>query len=500
MKIEVCVLPDNKIIHANKGDNLLDTLAKNGFVINASCGGHGSCGKCLVKLKSGEVDGTLLREDNTILSCKAILKENITVEVSVAKGNGLDDFSKVVGNRLNESGFSIALDIGTTTLACALIDRSNGQIIKKTSALNPQCVYGADVLSRIKACDEGKLPFLHSTIIEKTNELISELAQEKEILELAVCANTTMLHLFANENPESIGRYPFTPIFTNLRNYLGSDLGVKAKTVYLLPSASAYIGSDITAGIYALNMHESKKTRLLVDIGTNGEIALVKNGKIFAVSTAAGPALEGACIDCGVGGVSGAIDKVYLKEKELSFTTIANAAPIGICGSGLISLIALLVKQGIIDETGSFDETADTPLVSRLQDDKFFITEKIYLSQKDIRQYQLAKSAICAGIETLLCECSVDLDAVESVYLAGGLGYYMSVPCAMDTGLIPKAFAEKTSAVGNSGLAGVVKWILSNDDDRKIISDFAKNIEIKELSFSKLFQDLYIERMIFEIE
>ena len=122
------------------------------------------------------------------------------------------------------------------------------------------------------------------------------------------------------------------------------------------------------------------------------------------------------------------------------------------------------------------------------------------MSQKDVRQYQLAKSAICAGIETLLCECSVDLDAVESVYLAGGLGYYMSVACAMDTGLIPKAFAEKTSAVGNSGLAGVVKWILSNDDDRKIISDFAKNIEIKELSFSKLFQDLYIERMIFEIE
>jgi uncharacterized 2Fe-2S/4Fe-4S cluster protein (DUF4445 family) len=226
---------------------------------------------------------------------------------------------------------------------------------------------------------------------------------------------------------------------------------------------------------------------------------LSHQGKLYTASTAAGPALEGACIECGMGGVAGAIDKVWMENGKLLFTTIDGAAAQGVCGSGLIDCIALLLNEGIVEESGAFEEENKSVLTGRLVDDAFYLTENVYVSQKDIRQFQLAKSAISAGIQTLLKECNVCPDEVETLYIAGSLGYYMDVKNAALTGLIPKSLCGKMKTVGNTALAGARLCLLS-DEKQQEIEKIAIRMQNVELSFSKIFQDLYVENMLFDLE
>lgn len=486
---------DKRELAYKRGQALLDLLRQNGYYVTASCAGNGTCGKCKVKLIKGRVEGAIPDKNGEILSCKAILCEDITILLNTEKGSGLDFFEKPQINGEKE-GFGIALDVGTTTLGACLIDLKSGEILKKTSALNPQCGYGADVLNRIKAADEGHLNELQSIILQKTRQIIDLLADGRAIEELTVSANTTMLHLFLGVSPHSIGEYPFTPLFTDEQAVDGKALGLPVKRVRTLPSASAFIGSDVTAGILACRLNEDERTKLFVDVGTNGEIVLFHGGNLYATSTAAGPALEGATIDCGLGGINGAIDGFSLKNGNLSYTTVNNQTAKGICGSGLIDLIAILVKEGLIDEYGGWNENADTPLKSSLKGDRFFISEDIYLSQRDIRRFQLAKSAVCAGIETLLAECNVDLNQIEVAYIAGGLGFYMDAQNATVSGLLPKELLNAIKAVGNTSLAGAA-LCLTNEASLTKIKALASEIKIVELAFSPLFQELYVEKMTF---
>lgn len=494
----ITILPNNQTLFAENGDLLLDVLAKYGLSISAPCGGKGSCGKCKVKLISGAVDGVTADEKGDILACKARIKSDITLRLSPQAGTGLNDFSweSIQGDK---DGFGVVLDIGTTTLALCLIHLSTGKVIEKISALNPQAVYGADVLSRIQACNEGKLPELQKCILQKTDELIQKIAGGKEIEELIVCANTTMLHIFLGVHPQSIGVAPFIPVFTEMQICTGKELNLPVRKVKLLPSASAYIGSDITAGAYACGMHETEKTVLLVDIGTNGEIVLSHKGKLYASSTSAGPALEGACIERGIGGVSGAVDKMYTNGVELCVSTIDNEKAIGICGSGLIDAIALLSKENLIDETGAFVDDSDSRFSSHLLGDKFYLTDTVWLSQKDIRQVQLAKSAILAGIETLLEENGITIGEVDELLLAGGLAYYMNIENACVIGLLPKTLQAKTRVVGNTALAGARLCVLQENACKKL-QTLAKEMQIFELANSKTFQERYIENMYFPQE
>lgn len=497
MKYSITILPKQEILYADGGETLLDVLARAKYYLPASCGGKGTCGKCKVKFVEGNLQNVTPDEAGYVLSCKAKICGDLTVFLPAQTGGGLTDFSENVAES-EKTGLGVILDVGTTTLAACLIDLHTGETLRKISALNPQGVYGADVLSRIKACQEGKFELLQKLILDKSEEMLKVLSDGKQIEELIVSANTTMLHLFLGVNPETIGVYPFIPVFTQTQNVDGATLGLSVKKVRLLPSVSAYIGSDITAGILSCNMHQSEKTELLVDIGTNGEIVLSHKGKLYATSTAAGPALEGACIECGMGGVSGAIDKVYTKNGELCFTTIDNQTPTGICGSGLIDLMAVLIKERLIDENGTWDEETDSPLKQRLIDDKIYLTDTVYLSQQDIRQFQLAKAAISAGIETLLIECGVDKQDLETLYIAGGLGYFMNIDNAAVTGLLPMSLSNKAKAVGNTSLSGA-RLCLLNEQSQKSIEKIAVQTQIVELSFSKTFQDLYIENMYFEV-
>jgi uncharacterized 2Fe-2S/4Fe-4S cluster protein (DUF4445 family) len=318
-----------------------------------------------------------------------------------------------------------------------------------------------------------------------------------QIDEVLVAGNPTMLHLFIGVDPTGIGSYPFTPAFVETKYFAGADIGIDAPRVRLLPSISAYLGSDVSAGILACEMDKTKETQLFMDLGTNGEIVLSHNGKLYAASTAAGPALEGANLCCGMGGVAGAIDRVWREGGQLHFTTVEGATARGICGSGLIDLIALLLDEGILDETGAFSEECDSPLFHHLEDDCFYLTPDVYLSQDDVRQFQLAKAAIAAGVKALVAHCGVKMDEIARVFLAGGLGYYMSPASASRTGLLSPSLLSRTQIVGNTALAGARLCFLQ-EENQTALDTLCKETETVELSFSPVFSQAYIENMGFE--
>ena len=491
MKHTVTVLPHNFIFSVQDGANLLEVLTQNGFFIPAACGGRTSCGKCAVKCRTADK-----ADYQTVLSCHTLVTEDLTILLDADAESGLWQVSSLSAR--SEGAVGMLLDIGTTTLAACLVDKKTGDTLAKASALNPQGAFGADVLSRITAFGEGKGEEMRTAVVGATNRLIAEFSRTGvQIDEVVVAGNPTMLHLFIGVDPTGIGSYPFTPAFVDTKYFVGADIGIDAPRVRLLPSISAYLGSDVSAGMLACEMDTSDKTQLFADLGTNGEIVLSHEGKLYAASTAAGPALEGANLSCGMGGVSGAIDRVWNENGQLRFTTVENATARGICGSGLIDLIALLLDEGIIDETGAFSEECDSPLFHHLEDDCFYLTPDIYLSQDDVRQFQLAKAAIAAGVEALLAHCGVGMDKVSRVFLAGGLGYYMSPASAARTGLISPALLARTQIVGNTALAGA-RLCIMDEENQTALDVLSRRTETVELSFSSVFSQAYIENMGFE--
>jgi len=480
-----------KVIAAKNGDNLLDLLADAGIFLSATCGGTGKCGKCKVKLISGKVDGASKDGKGYILSCRSTVRSDLIIEVPHASTDEAST-SAILGEG---EDFFLALDVGTTTLAAALISAKTQEVLGTYSCLNPQGVYGADVLSRISACQKGKLKALQELILNKTKEIILKMSANG-VKKLVVSANTTMLHVFLGVDPSPIGVYPFTPVFTKTQFIKGEELGLPAEDVCLLASASAYIGSDITSGACYLNLHTSKSTSLFVDVGTNGEILLSHGGKFYATSSAAGPALEGASIECGVGGIDGAVSSVKYENGNLLLSTINGKRPIGICGSGLIDLISVLVEEDLIDECGALNEESASPLSERLRDDRFYLSSDIYLSAKDVRQFQLAKAAISAGIEALIAHCGITESDVEKLYVSGGLGSFMDVENAARIGLLPKNLAPKAISAGNTSLSGAILAAQSGATVGEI-EGLCEKIEITELSFSEVFRDKYMENMYF---
>ncbi|MBQ9784554.1 MAG: DUF4445 domain-containing protein [Clostridia bacterium] len=494
MKRKILILPDEKVIFAEDGENLLGILASVGVSLPAACGGRGTCGKCRVRLISGRVAGTEADACGEILACHASVCEDLVLSIPQSAGSGLDRFlsQPLTGGA---AGLCAVLDVGTTTLALCLLDRATGEILQRRTALNPQGVLGADVLSRIGAWGAGKGLLLQRLLLDRVCKMLDEVSGGRAIDMLTVAANTTMLHLFLNVDPTTIGVYPFTPRFTDTQWVTGEALGLPVSRVCLLPSVSGYIGGDVTAGAVACGMDRTDETLLLVDVGTNGEIMLSHKGALYATSAAAGPAFEGACIECGMGGVAGAVDHVTLTNGELAVSTVGGTAPRGICGSGLIDLIALLLREGLLDESGAWADDAASPLCARLRGDRFYLGESVYLSQKDIRQYQLAKSAIVSGILVLLDSCGVRVDEVSRVMIAGGLGYYMNVESAAQTGLLPASLASRTESVGNTALAGA-RLCACDPDGVSRVERLARATRVVELGGSTAFSEAYMMNML----
>ncbi|ARC84934.1 2Fe-2S iron-sulfur cluster binding domain protein [Clostridium argentinense CDC 2741] len=405
----------------------------------------------------------------------------------------------------NKNILGIALDIGTTGISSYLLDLENGDILNKASTLNPQTTFGGDVISRISFTmqEENGLDKLQEVIIEKINELIEELIGKKfnrdDIYNLNIAANTTMLHILAGVNPESIAKAPYKATFLDKIDLRPKELNIDINPkgiITLLPSISSYVGADIVAGIVAIDISKYQSV-IFIDIGTNGEMVLLKDGKLYSTSTAAGPALEGMNISCGMRAESGAIEKFKLDENfNISYSTIGEFKARGICGSGLLDITSNLIKTGILEPSGRFSKKLPENIKEKFRDKKFYITEDIYISQKDIRQIQLAKGAIASGITMLLKEVDDSIENIEHAIIAGSFGYHLKEESIRTVGIIPNAFKGDIKFVGNSSVEGA-KLSLLNKDKLLEMMDVKDRVEVVDLSSKDYFQKYFIEALNF---
>jgi len=518
--VEIQVKKGNiiKTLLLAENESLLDGLIREGYYISAVCGGKGRCGKCKVRILSP--DAPVSPEDEKFfsqqelsdgwrLSCTLYPKNDMSVSFEL---NDEADFEVVsdydvlkVTDHNNDTKkpdeyYDIAIDIGTTTIAFQLLNKANGEVCHTTARINKQRQYGADVISRIQASVDGKGAELRESIRADLKSGILLLCQEygitiHRIARIAIAANTTMTHLLMGYDCTTLGQYPFTPVNINfITGNIENIIGISAEAeVIILPGISTYVGGDIVSGLYACDFDKTDDICLLVDLGTNGEMALGNRKKIIVTSTAAGPAFEGGNISCGTGSVDGAICSVKLDGSNVKIQTIRKKAPVGICGTGVVELTAEMLKENLIDETGLLDED--------YFDEGFPIAQSadnynIVFTQKDIRELQLAKAAIRAGAETLICRYGISKDQISKVYIAGGFGYRLDTEKAIAIGMLPREFAGCTKAVGNSALAGVVKF-LQNTDGKVVLENLIKSSEEINLSMDKDFNDFYMESMMF---
>jgi len=391
----------------------------------------------------------------------------------------------------DEHFLGLAVDLGTTTVVVFLDDLKNHRNIDVQSFPNPQHSFGADVVSRIQYCCENPdgTKLQHDEIISAVEKAAVSLCARHgldsgQIGRIVVAGNPTMLHLFKGVSPESIAVYPFTPIFLDEQNCTGKELGFNALVsagIEMIASVTSYIGSDIVAGLATVALNKPPGWNLFLDIGTNGEMALWNGDHILACATAAGPAFEGARISCGMAGVEGAICAVTAEGYE----TIGGKPAIGLCGSGLVDSVALLLNAGKIDMMGYMD--ADEKLLPELN---------ITLTPQDIREVQLAKGAVSAGIKVLMLEAGITEEDVSQVYIAGGFGYALHDWSAARIGLIPCGLEKRQIRAGNTSGLGARLW-LHSEEFRQFARQLVKKVRYVELSDHSEFNDIFIWEMTF---
>ena len=439
------VCKDNRIHSVNGAADLLQAVRAAGEPFEAPCGGAGRCGKCMVELVSGlfvPIGFTGAPSDVR----DAVNLPGITADARIGPKikdgkmyaracvtSALGDAVIKIPDRSDaaffgeRTGETLAVDLGTTIIEAAVVDGA-GQVRGGIALPNPLAAYGADVLSRIAAAKQGNFDEMHRL----TADCVAKLAADCGCKGVMAVGNTAALHFLLGADPSSMGEYPFRPAFT--RSGSMTRGGIKIRTLGCL---SAFIGADALAGAAFLSLREGE---MMVDLGTNCEIAMYSRGKYYMCSAAAGPAIEGAGISCGMGGRQGAIDSVFY-DKGMKFTVIGGAEPEGICGSGLIDAVAVAVRIGLVDESGAMDKNLD----GRLS------IGGVSVGQKDVRAFQLAKSAVRAAIETV---CGAAGTAPSKILLAGGLGLHVNPASAKAVGMIPDV---RTSACGNAALKGCVR-------------------------------------------
>jgi uncharacterized 2Fe-2S/4Fe-4S cluster protein (DUF4445 family) len=509
-------------IDCKEGESLLEAMRRQGLSYRAECGGRGTCGKCRIRVIAGELE--IIAQDRRLfseeeleqglrLSCKAYPKEYCTIELLAGyETNGYDIVTELKNRKTavlprestmnsseinilsSEEGYLIAIDLGTTTLAFSLIESVSVKVIRTHTAMNPQRAYGTDVITRIKAAGEGKLNELKDMIRKELYQGIITLTSMEEvdlhnIRRIAIAGNTTMGHLLLGYDCGGLGVYPFTPVDITTITMDFAELFPSQEhiPVVVLPGISAFVGGDITAGLLACGCDRTERMNLIVDLGTNGEMALGNKNRLLVTSTAAGPAFEGGNISCGVGSIPGAITHVTIEAGACRYETIGDNPPVGICGTGVIEIVSELLKTGQMDETGLLAE----PFF-----EQGYGIGKLTFTQKDVRELQLAKAAVRAGIETLIQRYGISYDEIDKVYLAGGFGYKMDILKAVHIGLLPPELTGKVEAVGNSSLSGAIEYLTDRTAEARVRQILAAASEI-HLSNDKDFNDYYIEYMSF---
>lgn len=479
-----------------------------------SCGGKGICGKCKVSAEGNlssirSSEKNLLIEDEIKRGIRLACKTKILGECKIKyKNNNNQSKIKSSSNKITEINnpifekYGVAIDIGTTTMAFSFFDKYK-KLCSKTCK-NPQILFGADVMTRISASIDGKSDSLQKVLINKINNIINEFTKENSISNdnidaIVITGNTAMLYGLINRDMTSLSHAPFEADYL-FDTYItpgsvGISINENAK-IYIPPCLSSFLGSDIFNAIHVSKIIDDKdKNNLLVDIGTNGELALWNGKKLICCSTAAGPAFEGAEIHCGLNGVDGAIDSFYIENGDIKYTTILNKEPIGICGSGVVDIVSCLKNEKMISKTGQYN-IEKLNKFNRLEYTNKDISYKIYndivFTQTDIRKVQLAKSAIWAGINTLLNTAELEYEDIDNLYIAGGFGSFLNIENAANIGLIPIELKDKTYAIGNAALDGAEEILCSGISNKESIIN---NLEVLNLAKSPIFMDYYIEGM-----
>ena len=440
-------------------------------------------------------------------------------------GNKLVDFQQ---EDTTQKQFALALDVGTTTVVGTLIDLKAGEQVEIASRMNPQMSFGDDLISRIEYSNSHEMGILElqRRLIHVINEIVAEVAEKadvsrEDIYEIVMVGNTAMHHIFLGLDPEFLGQAPFAPTIQSAERIPAKELGLKIHPkaqVYTFPNIAGFVGGDAVGVALATGLTEREGKYLAVDIGTNGEIMLAVNNHILAASAAAGPAFEGARISQGMRGTTGAIERVQIKNGQLVLEVIENVPPVGVCGSGLIDAVAELRRVGIIDQTGRIVqppneiESLSEDLSRRVIDhshgkafvlateDESGIEGPVLLTQKDVRELQLAKGAISAAVSILLKEAGVAAQELNEILLAGAFGNYLDRVSAQRIGLIPHVPIEKIRFVGNAASAGAQMAVVSREARRKA-EKIAREARHIELSVRPDFQEEFMDAMFFpEIE
>ncbi len=571
------------------GTTIFDAASWNGVAIDSTCGGHGTCKKCKVKVVSGNapispVDPRAFTIDELKngwrLACRANTQEDLTVEVpplqtrpkAALAGVGrhiilrpavqkryvelaestladqqpdlerllaaMDDVEprvplgivRELGGTLRRANWNvtavladdllidveegdtsgsrhaIAFDLGTTTVVATLLDLETGLPKAVRSILNAQQPFGADVISRISAImmDDGALERLRRHASETLQQLADEVCAEAdvdpaEVYEIVVAGNQTMIQIALGIDPEPLSMAPFTVVARRMPETTAADFGVtvhRRAPAVTFPALGAYVGPDIVAGILATGLTLDRRVRLFIDVGTNSEIVLGSSAKTFATAAPAGPAFEAAQIRCGMRAADGAIEGVKIVDGDVRLTVIGDVAPVGLCGSGLVDAVAELVGAGMLDHSGRFILDTSERFGTIGKENVFYLSDDVYLSQRDVRELQFAKASIATGWQILCRELGIEPSEIAQVLLGGSFGTYLTAASAVRIGLVPKLPLPRIVAAGNVAGEGAKIAALSVTE-RAAANAVLDEVEYVELSGREDFNDLFIDQLAF---
>ncbi len=534
----ITIRQTGQTIQCQDGANLLQVLLDHGVFVDNPCQGIGVCGKCKVRL--------IGHDPEVVLSCMTQAAGEMQVELlqteqkeknhRVLTSGYMPEFSR----DSFDGGYGVAVDIGTTTVALALVDLATGEEIARASEINAQKKYGLDVLTRITyeyEHGETGIRELREAIVGSLNEMIAQMCREaghkknggrgdaagdeseacaneirEQIREIVIAANCTMTHMLLGVDARSLGRSPYAPVFLEAQTRKASEIGLEAgreTILYCLPQVSAYIGADIVAGAYVCELEKQTGNVLFIDIGTNGEIVLAHDGKLLSCSCAAGPALEGMNISCGMRAAEGAIEEIYMKESGIELKTIGDLEPIGLCGSGILAAVRELIRNGFLKKTGALISHSDLAdgdwrgaalrqTETKKREVVLHAEPEIIVTQDDIRQVQLAKGAIFSGFLALLKKAGIEMDDLDRVLIAGQFGAHLPAESLIGVGILPEQVRGKLTYVGNSSKTGAYMALMSRKV-REEIEQLAERIEYFELAETDDYERVFAEAMRFPV-
>jgi len=539
------ILPDGKSVQAGKGESLLEVLTGNGILLKSGCGGKGLCGKCLVRIPESSPKSISPPEDAEVrllgekelkagyrLACLVMVLNDLSVEIpdssllspEVVQKGPIILPEPIPLSALPEGTavrYGLAVDLGTTTMAVYICDLVSGKVAGSISVRNPQAIFGDDVISRIGIVAENtkNLPRLQKMAVKAIEWGVTALCRSTDIdpghIRTAVVAgNSTMVHLFAGENPSSIGFFPYDPLFVEDKTFKAGSVGFEfnpSADIFTLPLISGFLGSDIVAAALATELDRAAAGTMLVDIGTNGEIMLMSKNGLSVTSCATGPAFEGATIRHGMHAVSGAIDAVKIDRingvvtcSVIQKDTETISLPSGICGSGVVSAVAELYRVGLVSRDGRINRNSGSPLIrydvtgvlefELVSADKSETRQAITLTQKDIRAVQLAKSALFSGMK-MLC-AAAGLTVPKKLLVAGAFGTFIAEKDALTIGMFPDLPEENITGVGNGAGAGAV-LALFNPALRDKARELARTVKVLDLASLPEFQKIFLSSLSF---